>query len=379
MGKKSKKQTTKKAPAAGSGVSRCVDIFPKDLSVGAIVILEGLQKAPQYNGQYGIIIQRKKEDNRWPVQLLENGRQLLTKEGNLRNSTRDDPHWWVSGKGFSVLEKILVTPHLYNEDTCNKFAQSLWDCFFETVPALQLSRQVRNLILDAPGHKIYWLDMDAVQHHVIIEKCRGRYRIYQSYIKEEGIGGYLAREWCMLSANSNGNNAKHMYGGGLTVGDKEINLYFDWIFGLQELLGDPVFIRHLLKHVECDKSQHLHLLEKSPDELPLGGDAIATEVLQMCVNWANNIEHLMGPLGMTPFDDKNGTQVILQGNKVVFEIPQGYHQRIRSLIQKLTGESFLSPAVYMRMVQHGIWWRVRKNPRDSGAAGFAVRLSALDA
>lgn len=49
-----------------------------------------------------------------------------------------------------------------------------------------------------------------------------------------------------------------------------------------------------------------------------------------------------------------------------------------ALLENMTGQATLSPVVFVRMVNTGIWWELLKNPEDGGALGFTVRGADLD-
>jgi len=76
---------------------------------------------------------------------------------------------------------------------------------------------------EVTGRKIFWIFCEAIMHHFLIEKCRGRYRVYQAY-----VGGYTAREWCSAGVGSNArlhsNPTWKRFGGGRTVGVKDIRI-----------------------------------------------------------------------------------------------------------------------------------------------------------
>jgi hypothetical protein len=97
----------------------------------------------------------------------------------------------------------------------------------------------------------------------------------------------------------------------------------------------------------------------------------------------------MGPLGITTldvgYDDDGQIEVlsdpvtIVQGGKILFQIPQEMYLRVTELNEKLTGLKYLSPILFVRMINTGIWWEHRRNPGgDMGAVGFAIRAAALD-
>ena len=69
-----------------------------------------------------------------------------------------------------------MDPKLATIDRCDEFARGVWDRFFETIPGTPLRLDDdgfyvrRSIVNDAKGHTIFWLALDAIQHHLIIEK-----------------------------------------------------------------------------------------------------------------------------------------------------------------------------------------------------------------
>lgn len=80
------------------------------LKVGSIVVVEGLKNASQHNGKIGIFDHRNEENDRFPVHLLDDGKELSIKESNLTKCNRDSPHWMISETEGTVMERILGEP-----------------------------------------------------------------------------------------------------------------------------------------------------------------------------------------------------------------------------------------------------------------------------
>lgn len=370
------------------------------LQIGSFVVLQGLFKAPQFNGITGVIVKDKNADERWGVQLLDHageesagnvnlcgGRVLGVREVNIQYSMRDSPHWrfdesLISG-GLSLLERIRNDSRLSRMHNCYDFAKALWGCFFETIPGLYLTidhgLEARKLIIGADGRKVYFLELEAIQHYLIVEKCRGRYRIYQAYIKDKNIPrmGYTAGEWCTLGRLPTSMKVHTTYGGGLTVGEREMNQLLDWILELQKVT--KLLIPHLLKHVEGIDPLSMLLLAKDPQRLSPDNFERAAEAMKAATDWSHQVNEKVGPLGITNLDEFADPVVINQGprGKLLFEIPQKLFRRAHALNEKLTGQVFLHPVVFVRMVNTGIWWENCKSPDDGGAVGFTIRIADL--
>mmetsp|Transcript_9782 Transcript_9782/g.25633 ORF Transcript_9782/g.25633 Transcript_9782/m.25633 type:complete len:264 (-) Transcript_9782:50-841(-) len=234
---------------------------------------------------------------------------------------------------------------------------------------------MRKTLLEAKGHKIYWLALDAVQHHLMIEKCRGRYRVFQTNVKDEGpLGGYTAEEWCSLDGLP-GRKVHQVYGGGLTVGDTEINQLLDLIVQLQNM--PKVLLSDLLRNVPGVDQSSVHLLAKDPTALSKSDVEKGSEALQLASKWSHTVIQKVPLFGITTLNFLDDPVVIVQGNQKLFEIPQKRYSRVRDLYQGLTGQASLTPVVFVKMVNQGFWWENRRDPRDGGATGYGVRGADL--
>lgn len=124
------------------------------------------------------------------------------REINLKFSERESPHWILSSLGASVLEVILRTHALASQDEYLLFAQGLWGKFCDFAPISWFNltsgqggpkMRVKRFSNEA-GHKLCFAKLDAAQHCFLLEKCRGRYRLYQMYVKDrvEADKGYYS-------------------------------------------------------------------------------------------------------------------------------------------------------------------------------------------
>lgn len=367
------------------------------LQIGSLVKLEGLVSASQYNGMVAIVVKAKdQETGRWGVQLLDHasgweqdktkrcgGKQIAAKESNFSLSERDSEIWRnqairQGGDGISVWEFILQSPQIAGEDYCDKVCMKIWESLAEPVPSSPLTidhdMNFRKELLSTTGHKIYWLELEAVQHHLIIEKCGGRYRVFQSYI-QDGLesSGYTAGEWCTLYSLPT-NKTHKKYGGGLTLGDTEINEYLDTIVELQKVT--KALIRPLLKDIHVVDSSSIDLLTRdNPKKLPPAEIEKASRALEVLLEWRDEVLRNVGPLGISTIDETADPVVVFQGFQLLFKISQKHYRRVHHLNEKLTGEArdLLNPVIFVKMIYPGIWWEWQKDPRDGGAIGFTVR------
>lgn len=112
----------------------------------------------------------------------------------------------------------------------------------------------------------------------------------------------------------------------------------------------------------------------SPEE-----QARASEALQAAAIWSHEIDkRIAGPLGITTLSEDADPVHIIQGQKLLYRIPQKLYRRMRKYNQALTGESYLSPVVFNRIVNHALWWEYRKSPIDGGGVGFTIRALDFD-
>jgi hypothetical protein len=156
---------------------------------------------------------------------------------------------------------------------------------------------------------------------MIIEKSGGRYRILQSHIKNFDDHGYSAQEWCTLTSLPGRNKVHKTYGGGLTLGDSDMNKICDAIVGIQETI--PLLIRHLMAHIPgIDPSAASILSRRDASKLSPAEVETATEAIQVSVGWSHQIQSLIGPLGITTLDESADPVLIFQGDRLLFEIPQ---------------------------------------------------------
>lgn len=111
---------------------------------------------------------------------------------NLQHS-RDLDEWKKPLFDFgTLLELVQSTKTVYDEDNCGDFAMKLWRELGELGPrhplTIDYNINIRNEILKSPGHKLFWLAMDAIGHHLLIEKCNNTYRVFQAYIAQNNTG-----------------------------------------------------------------------------------------------------------------------------------------------------------------------------------------------
>ncbi len=375
--------------------------------IGDFVILQGLESAKHYNGITAIVTGDKGDEGRYPVQLIDHdedwdefksfsrsgkhecgGKLLNAKAANLLPS-QDSKHWKIQVCLNQSIYEIITQSPMGDLEDCDKFCKALWGYLLDIAPAARLTKHMQNEICRATGHKLFWLGCEAIMHHMLIEKCRGRYRVFQAYVE-----GYTAKEWCRLRNSNcrlgNENIVWKKYGGGKTVGSDEIQILLDSIRKLQELI--PPLTPHLLKNVPGISDQDVRDLRAIQNgNYNDGTQNLAQKVADICLSWSNDIMYAMGPLGLTTLgvnefqgrivylnDSPNAIITVTQGPRTIFKIPIGLYKKVQIANYNLTGQVYLHPAIFVRMVQFGLLWEITMYSSTEGVTSFGLRGADVD-
>ena len=381
------------------------------IETGDFVRLDGLLSSAQYNNLIGLVIGERNNEGRYPVQLLDHqrgwvesnpdpklecaGKVLIAKESNLHLS--EDSEHWKTKLDNSSIQEIITSTTVGDHEYCEEFVKSVWDKFFETVPAMLLDEKALRMIAsdtELTGRKIFWICCEAIMHHFLIEKCRGRYRIYQAY-----VGGYTSREWCSAGVGVGSNAKLHSnptwkrFGGGRTVGRKDIRVLLDAIAQMQDLI--PSLTPHLLQHIEglTQKDVDIIALVQSgaPRQKMLQMKNRIEEILHICMLWTYGILNNMEGKGITTlgvFEDGNGKLIclpetdkiqVVQEHQTIFEIPVNLYKKVQQANQNLTGQVYLNPAIFVKILNcGGLLWKFTRNPADGESYAFGYRGATLD-
>mmetsp|Transcript_6298 Transcript_6298/g.11083 ORF Transcript_6298/g.11083 Transcript_6298/m.11083 type:complete len:420 (-) Transcript_6298:55-1314(-) len=366
----------------------------KPLRSGDIAVVSGLIGSKKYNGSRGIILAEPKPDQkgnkRQPIRLFHfNGKVLEVKVGNLKPS-QDLTEWTIPEYKGTILE-LLKDPRkqmIANEDNCGMFAAKLWAEMAEKGPAHPLTIDhgvnLRQVITAAEGHKFYWLAMDAIGHHLLIEKCNGHYRVYQSSVQVHDFG-YSAKQWCF--GNIRKNPAWVKWGGGKLLSDKEVNDLLDLVVRWQKLIV-VVLKDVLLNAVPGLNPEAIPYLQQRGPSADDPADMI-NDAIDHIIKWTDPLFQRIGPEGCTAMGVdpitcrvESGFSVVSiligtlgNGGEHIFTIPANLYNQCDDLNREMTGECF-SPATFLLMLNQGIWWEAR---RVSGSGiGFCTRLMDVD-
>jgi hypothetical protein len=384
---------------------------------GDIVKIGGLQNAPQYNGLLASVRSEPKLDRvtgicRQQVQLFRTpppaqsskNIPMKMKPENLvlvvssqedRYAEQDAPEWTIPKLGKSMFQFIRQDPLLRSIDACHEFAIELWSRLAETPPAHPLTLdhgyKFRQELMDSSGHKLYWLGMDAICHHLLLEKCGpSSWRVYQSYLIDEiNGGGFTAGEWCGVGVGGTSSRSRSIlpfkaawqeWGGGKVLNNQDINKLFDVIVEWQQLTKE-LQRKVLLPSVPGLDRRAVSWLTNAPSHTPVA-DVVQQEI-QKIVNWSKQMIDLMvGPMGLTmmgldPEDESPMMDIsILIGSEQIFSIPKALFQRCYNLSKRMTGEPVCG-AIFLNMLNSGVWWEYTRDPEDGGANGFYVRACNL--
>ncbi|KAL7551194.1 hypothetical protein ACHAWF_014392 [Thalassiosira exigua] len=289
-----------------------------------------------------------------------------------------------------MLELVLAKDQLASEDNCGEFATKLWAMLAEQGPAHPLTIDhdinVRKKIISEPGHKLFWLALDAVGHHLLIEKNDGKYRVYQSYITQCNFG-YTAGQWCFGFGNMKGKPTWIKLGGGKLLTDEEVNYLLDLVVRWQELLLTALkeVLLSAVPGLNPDAIPYLQRGAKAGDPVDLISPAI-----DHIVNWSKGLIDRIGPEGCTDVGLDPITRHVLSGcsyisiwigslhsGELIFTIPAGLYNKCDSLNRKMTGEPF-NPATFLMMLNTGVWWECRKGQDSGSAIGFKIRAMDMD-
>ena len=168
--------------AAGRGLVQKRKVGSVELAPGKFAKLSNLVKRPELNGQVCLVLAvPTSPGERMQVELCSSGKLLQVRPANLESSV--DAFWRFPGvvKGckdvysrLSLLELVRDDPRLATLDVCDEFAKCLWERLAPVPPPVPLSSDIIEMILQQSGHKFYWLALDAIAHHLMLESCNGR-------------------------------------------------------------------------------------------------------------------------------------------------------------------------------------------------------------
>jgi hypothetical protein len=227
--------------------------------------------------------------------------------------------------------------------------------------------------MEATGCKLYWLAMDAIGHHMIIEKCHGSYRVYQGFVAQLG-NGYTASEWCFGDMRKK--PAWNRFGGGKIVGADEINYLLDLVIKWQKLTG-KLLQRILLDAVpglDARAKPHMHKsrIEEGPNLPPV---KLLVNAISYASIWSDRMISRVGSEGCSEIKTPSIVKIYI-GYQHILSIPTDMYNECDSVSRAMTGEPLL-PCVFLFMLNSGGCWESRQD--DNGnAIGFTFRGMDMD-
>jgi len=333
------------------------------LSGERFIALVGLKSRADLNGAVGRVIVPCDADL---VKLCESGRikvalcrggEFSVKPANILMDARDS-EWFTGAVPMSIFENIRhgtidsIDGHFntsFGDTTgCDDLCRKIWDTMAETPPATSLSRDwavYQNEILNQTGHKLYWIALDMIGHHFLIEAVNSRFRLHQSYVVD-GMpgGGFTARQWCLATENLSpslllhGSKAHERWGGGATFGRQACEA----ILGIVSAMMTT-----------CDEIVAKTLLP----QVPGWSAAVASDpTSRIAIVWAKRCIDRMGE-GITMWwhgDDKLITIGKGAERETLLTIDCITFEKLNNLIEALTGQQ-ASAGTFLKMLNHSQW------------------------
>ena len=266
-------------------------------------------------------------------------------------------------------------------DNCSTFARAVWETMFEVPPTRPLFplSEFRGEVLGATGHKLFWFQLEAHAHHFLLEKCDGRYRLIQSYLRPDGLAdghrwrrgsGFTAGMWLAMATEENGmgaNEAHRRFGASKSLGDGDVEHLFDLIQQSMELTDELVY-NHFLAQVPFLEGAGLKVSTK---------DDLTEEAVEFACKWALEKLNRIPTHGLTHHglhvngDLMDGVALrIMQGAQLLLQIPHALAARSDKIHTALTGEQ-LNGTMFLRMVNQCIQWE-RSRGLDGGARAYTI-------
>ena len=212
----------------------------------------------------------------------------------------------------SLFELIKANKSIGNEELCHQFATKLWGELAELPLANPLVvDQLKPQLMAAEGHKLFWLGLDAVGHHLLLEKCNGLWRVFQTFVKQWNFG-YTANEWCYGDMRKK--SAWLKFGGGRIISNKEVGELLDLVIEWQSVVK-IMLKRILLNAVPNIDPKAIPFLKKAPRDVP------NAEIMKLCNDasmkiqqWSNAMRRrIAGPEGCTTIGVEPPTWNIEEG------------------------------------------------------------------
>jgi len=193
----------------------------KRLSVGSRVRLVDLKGRPELNGTVSVVLSpsSKKEAEtlscQGRIKVTGFPTALSVKECNLMPIFDLQVDWtFVDHPPLSILD-IMKGPPLSTIDRCDDLENAVYNAVTQGAPKpprLWLPQVVHAILNNCSPHCVYFIALDQIGHHFILETHQGLARMFQSYVKDNitlgesnvvlNVTGYTAGEWVRKESNA---------------------------------------------------------------------------------------------------------------------------------------------------------------------------------
>jgi hypothetical protein len=192
----------------------------KNISPGSRVRLKGLASRPDLNGAVAVVLSPSSDKE--AEKLSSQGRIKVTgfpvalsvKRSNVVPIFDDKVDWTFADKPpLSILD--IVQGSLSDTDRCDDLENAVYGAIAQGAPKppyIWLPEVVPAILNNCSPHCVYFLALDQIGHHFILETHQGLARMYQSYIKDKmtlgdtdmvmNVTGYTAGEWVAKKPNA---------------------------------------------------------------------------------------------------------------------------------------------------------------------------------
>jgi hypothetical protein len=374
---------------------------------GSFVKLVGLVGSKKYNGSVGRVESEPTEDSkgvlRIKVALVDRDKTLQVRPSNI-SASNDSSNWnrWECNNGTILVFFRNPKNPFHSMDVCHEFGIEAWKLFFDPAPSISLPQEqfenFKQVTIAGPKHALMIVNLSAVGHVFVMEmKGNGRFRIYQSYVKQRGTSaalhpdtcGYSVGEWCSpCTATLQDNEAHRRYGGGKTLNATETCTFLDLIYEWQTLTVEILAEELLIQVPEKILPRNLIPYIASGDRNWIDANhELFTSVLTAINNWSvaqcdrimkEGITVYGSTFGKLDHHDVENVSICI-GSELLFTISAERFLRCNRVNMSMTGQC-VGGGVFLKMLQQGICWDLRAYQDSNGHrqfVGFSFQAGAM--
>jgi len=382
----------------------------RSIKYGAIVKIVKLKARPQLNDTFAVLLppetKQERSDlklkNRVKVSSFPNTLSLRRECINVLSA--DDIQmidWSFSNLKLpgdtdcaSVLAAIRhpqSTLSLHSE--CDKFAQTLWNTVAQGVPMpprQQLTKDMKNMFLNnTAGHHLYFLGLDQIGHHIILETRAGMARMFQSFMKSSTVEtsevmGFSGREWITGEPDSGVTpllatvlRARKRWNVPNNLHRSEIEQLLDLIFQLQETAA-AIADEMVLQLPASIRTQQVAYEAKTHTARSEGKEKHQIEGF---LSWAKHLND--NPSHVSSFKVDDATHVVgsdfYQGEPFHFKLPKAQTNSMECAFKDLTGHSTLG-VYWIKALLFKDWktqFATHKLTKTPEAIGWTVMMTTI--